>query len=62
MNVPVESHQYSDGRSMVVALRSASVIELKPTFSIRKPYLLLGPNEVRTFMEVLLPTPEVEIG
>ena len=26
MNVPVESHQYSDGRSMVVALRSASVI------------------------------------
>jgi len=26
INVPVESHQYSDGNSSVVALRSASVM------------------------------------
>ena len=26
MNVPVKSHQYSDGKSSVVTLRSASVM------------------------------------
>ena len=35
--------------------------ELKPTFSIPKPYLLLGADEVRAFMEVLVPVPEAKL-
>jgi hypothetical protein len=36
-------------------LRKAKPRELKPTFSTRKPYLLLGADEVRAFTEILVP-------
>ena len=38
--------------------RKAKPRELKPAFSIRKPYLLLSAGEVGTFMKERWPTPE----